>query len=117
MEKMWMLKMLLERLPYISLLGQVIENTNIWKNKLEKTQFAWKTQSTMHQLANSNNMNWNLGSPEVVKYLIDNEADVDAKTNAGETALHKASWNGNWKYEYLENKYKTKLMQMNWIWM
>lgn len=42
-----------------------------------------------------NKINWYLGRMDVVKYLIQNRANLEAENYDGETILHIAALNGN----------------------
>lgn len=67
---------------YIILLMAVIANVDIYFKFLNSTD--------------KNEFNLNQGRADVVKYLIENGADKNAKDNiVGATALHYSSTNGN----------------------
>lgn len=63
--------------------------TGNWKLKIRKE---------MHKSTNTNKLNWNSGNLTIVKYLIENGADVNTKTNEGSTPLHISSNKGNYGY-------------------
>lgn len=49
---------------------------------------------------NKNEFNWNSGHLEVVKYLLEKGANIEAKTNRGWTPLYFSFVVGNLKFLY-----------------
>lgn len=65
----------------------------------------------MHTKINKNQLNWCSGYLEVVKYLVENGADIRAKNNGGQTALDVSVANG-----MIRNiKYIRKPKKIIWI--
>lgn len=55
----------------------------------------------------------NLGNHEIGKFLIEKGADINAKENNGETALHRSAFHGNW---YLKRKKCKQNKNIDLIW-
>lgn len=53
-------------------------------------------------------MNWNLGELEVTQDLVEQGANIAAKTNKKWTPLHYSAANGSWNYLSFEKKYIDK---------
>lgn len=105
----------MEVIKYLIEQGAEIEAKDIngWTTLIHSSAAGNSEYWTFKKKYTNNNepeLNWNTGHLPVTKYLVENGANIEAKTKQGATALMISSLEGDWKYFNLEKKNTNKLI-------